>query len=62
MEMMGLREFRDNIADIDEPVTVVKTRGGVKSLGIWIPEGVEFQLDEHGRPVPAKKARKRAVS
>ena len=27
----------DGIAEIDEPVTVVKTRGGVVDLGVWIP-------------------------
>jgi len=44
LPMMGLREFRDGIADIKEPVRVVKTRNGITDLGVWIPNGTTFSI------------------
>ena len=61
LKMMGLREFRDGIAGIREPVRVVKTRGGVTELGVWLPHGTSFD-PLADRVVHVKKTDKRAVS
>jgi len=73
VKTIGLREFRDNIDSIDEPVRVFKTRNGVVELGTWVPAKIEFDLEFETMPrkkgenkvevrVRAKKASDRAVS
>lgn len=49
-ELVGVREFREKLSSFREPVKVVHTRGSLKVLGVWIPEGYE-------EPKPEKKPR-----
>jgi hypothetical protein len=43
--LVGVREFRENIATYKEPVTVIHTRGKVKVLGYWYPATESRSID-----------------
>ena len=53
---VGVREFREKLQTYREPVTVIHTRGGVKVLGQWIPEGWSAERAADW-PITTKKAR-----
>lgn len=38
--LVAVREFRERIHTYTEPVTVVHTRGQLRILGTWYPDGV----------------------
>ena len=38
-QFVGVREFREKVATYREPVVVMHTRGSVKVLGTWYPDG-----------------------
>ena len=38
-QLVGVREFRENLRSYTEPVTVVHTRGTLQVLGTWVPDG-----------------------
>lgn len=37
ISLMGLRQFRERLDTVDEVVKVVRTRGEITVLGLWIP-------------------------
>lgn len=47
--LLGLRQFRERIADHEEVIKVIKTRGDITVLGIWVPaDGYELTVEEDG--------------
>ena len=50
MPLVGLRQFRERLDTFTGPVRVVKTRGDIIVLGIWVPEGARFEV----RPIPVE--------
>ena len=57
LPLMGLRQFRLKLAEVDEPTRVVATRGEIRRLGVWIPEG--YRLVERSIAKVEEKGGKR---
>lgn len=61
--LIGLRQFRERLETLEEPIQVVKTRGKVTVLGTWIPRSSEMEWSENedgmtiriGRKVSSKR-------
>jgi hypothetical protein len=58
LALIGLRHFRERLDTIDEPVQVIKTRGQVTVLGIWIPQSSEVEQEEDADSVTFRIRRK----
>lgn len=43
--MMGVRKFRETFLTLTEPVEVVRAKGKMERLGVWIPEKKETKTD-----------------
>ena len=51
MPLVGLRQFREKLDTFKEPIRVIKTRGDVIVLGVWLPAGewdVAEDVDSEG--------------
>jgi hypothetical protein len=46
MELIGLRQFREKLDTLVDPVQVIKTRGKVTVLGTWIPHGDDWEVTQ----------------
>lgn len=63
MPLVGLRQFRERIDTFRDPVKVVKTRGDITVLGVWVPEGSGYhierypqhEIDAHSREVSSEE-------
>lgn len=65
MKTISLRQFRDSVADITEPVAVVRRNkdGSITALGAWAPQrhpafvtaDVQAERDGFGHSSPAPK-------
>lgn len=44
LPLLGLRQFRAQVVTLEEPHRIISTRGGVRRLGTWIPEGHTFVI------------------
>lgn len=42
--MMGIREFREKVHQLREPVLVVRTRGQVEVIGAYYPEPAKREV------------------
>ena len=48
--LVAVREFREKLHTYTEPVTVIHSRGPVRVLGTWVPDG-------YAQPKPKKSAK-----
>jgi len=44
IELIGLRRFRETLERLTEPVQVIKTRGDVTVLGVWLPQDSDWEV------------------
>jgi len=45
-QLVGLRQFREKLDTFTEPIKVIKKRGDITVLGIWVPEGSLYVVKE----------------
>lgn len=58
LPMIGLRQFRQKLDKQTEVVRVVKTRGDITFLGIWVPaDGWEVHTEGTGFKIIPRKTK-----